>query len=67
MNWKKPRPRATPEPMAVAMKTAEKACTATMAKRRRLPDRRAGYTQKATIGGHKIYLAHRRIPRWHTG
>ncbi|HVK09625.1 MAG TPA: vitamin B12-dependent ribonucleotide reductase, partial [Gemmataceae bacterium] len=27
-----------------------------LAKRRRLPDRRAGYTQKARIGGHKIYL-----------
>ncbi|MCB9476128.1 MAG: vitamin B12-dependent ribonucleotide reductase [Deltaproteobacteria bacterium] len=25
-------------------------------KRRRLPGRRRGYTQKATIGGHKIYL-----------
>jgi len=27
-----------------------------LAKRRRLPDRRAGYTQKAKIGGHKVYL-----------
>ena len=26
------------------------------ARRHRLPDRRAGYTQKARIGGHKIYL-----------
>ncbi|MDA0230566.1 MAG: vitamin B12-dependent ribonucleotide reductase [Proteobacteria bacterium] len=25
-------------------------------KRRRLPDRRKGYTQKAIVGGHKIYL-----------
>ncbi len=24
--------------------------------RRRLPERRSGYTQKATVGGHKIYL-----------
>ncbi len=24
--------------------------------RRRLPDRRAGYTQKATVGGHKVYV-----------
>ncbi len=24
--------------------------------RRRLPDRRKGYTQKATVGGHKVYL-----------
>ncbi len=27
-----------------------------IAKRRRLPDRRKGYTQKAIIGGHKVYL-----------
>ncbi|MCG8545554.1 MAG: vitamin B12-dependent ribonucleotide reductase, partial [Alphaproteobacteria bacterium] len=26
------------------------------AQRRRLPDRRKGYTQKATVGGHKVYL-----------
>jgi len=30
-------------------------------KRRRLPDRRAGYTQKARIGTHKMYIRHRRI------
>jgi ribonucleoside-diphosphate reductase alpha chain len=27
-----------------------------IAKRRKLPARRSGYTQKATVGGHKIYL-----------
>ncbi|MEQ8763664.1 MAG: vitamin B12-dependent ribonucleotide reductase [Planctomycetota bacterium] len=27
-----------------------------IAKRRRLPNRRGGYTQKAVIGGHKVYL-----------
>jgi ribonucleotide reductase alpha subunit len=27
-----------------------------IAKRRRMPDRRGGYTQKAVIGGHKVYL-----------
>ena len=27
-----------------------------MASRRRLPDRRKGYTQKSIIGGHKVYL-----------
>ncbi len=27
-----------------------------LAKRRRMPDRRAGYTQKAVIGGHKVYI-----------
>ncbi|HEV2334299.1 MAG TPA: vitamin B12-dependent ribonucleotide reductase, partial [Stellaceae bacterium] len=28
----------------------------TKAERTRLPDRRKGYTQKATVGGHKVYL-----------
>jgi len=27
-----------------------------LAKRRKLPNRRGGYTQKATVGGHKVYL-----------
>jgi ribonucleoside-diphosphate reductase alpha chain len=27
-----------------------------IAKRRRMPDRRGGYTQKAIVGGHKVYL-----------
>ena len=27
-----------------------------IAERRRLPDRRKGYIQKATVGGHKVYL-----------
>ena len=27
-----------------------------IAKRRKLPNRRGGYTQKATVGGHKVYL-----------
>ena len=27
-----------------------------LAERRRLPDRRKGYIQKATVGGHKVYL-----------
>ncbi len=37
-------------------KTTEKLVYRYMAKRNRLPDRRAGYTQKAVVGGHKIYL-----------
>ena len=41
-------------------RTAEKAAQRIMyryiAKRRKLPNRRAGYTQKATIGRHKLYL-----------
>jgi ribonucleoside-diphosphate reductase alpha chain len=43
---------AAPEPV----KVAEKIITRYIAKRRRLPDRRAGYTQKARVGNHKLYL-----------
>ncbi|MFM7149563.1 MAG: vitamin B12-dependent ribonucleotide reductase, partial [Gemmataceae bacterium] len=39
-----------------AVAAAEKIVYKYLAQRRRLPDRRAGYTQKARIGGHKIYL-----------
>ena len=35
---------------------AERVVVEYLRERRRLPDRRAGYTQKATIGGHKVYL-----------
>jgi len=38
------------------LKIAEKMVYRYLAKRRRLPYRRAGYTQKAKIGGHTIYL-----------
>src|SRR5437870_3517882 len=37
-------------------KIAERIVTRYIARRRRLPDRRAGYTQKARIGNHKIYI-----------
>ena len=40
----------------VAQELAERIVIKYMARRRRLPDRRSGYTQKATVGGHKIYL-----------
>jgi ribonucleoside-diphosphate reductase alpha chain len=39
-----------------AVRIAERIIVRYIAKRRRLPDRRAGYTQKARIGNHKIYL-----------
>jgi ribonucleoside-diphosphate reductase alpha chain len=39
-----------------AAKVAEKIVIRYLAKRHRLPHRRSGYTQKATVGGHKIYL-----------
>jgi len=34
----------------------EKVIVRYLARRRRLPHRRGGYTQKATVGGHKVYL-----------
>jgi ribonucleoside-diphosphate reductase alpha chain len=47
---------AVDEPKADPVRVAEKVIYRYIAHRRRLPDRRAGYTQKARIGNHKIYL-----------
>jgi ribonucleoside-diphosphate reductase alpha chain len=47
---------AAPPPQAEPLKLAEKVVYRYIAHRRRLPDRRAGYTQKARVGNHKIYL-----------
>jgi ribonucleoside-diphosphate reductase alpha chain len=51
---------AKEEPKAEVVKAAEKITEKVVyryiAKRRRLPDRRAGYTQKARIGSHKMYI-----------
>ena len=44
------------EPVRAAERITEKVIHRYIARRRRLPDRRAGYTQKARIGNHKIYL-----------
>src|SRR5207244_318585 len=44
------------EAKAEPVKVAEKIVHRYIARRRRLPDRRAGYTQKSRIGNHKIYL-----------
>ncbi|MCK4573575.1 MAG: vitamin B12-dependent ribonucleotide reductase [candidate division Zixibacteria bacterium] len=41
---------------SVSRKMAEKIVYRYIAKRRKLPYRRGGYTQKAQVGGHKIYL-----------
>jgi ribonucleotide reductase alpha subunit len=41
---------------ATPMQVAEKIVYRYIAKRRRMPQRRSGYTQKAIIGGHKVYL-----------
>jgi ribonucleoside-diphosphate reductase alpha chain len=35
---------------------AERVVVEYLRERRRLPERRAGYTQKATVGGHKVYV-----------
>jgi ribonucleoside-diphosphate reductase alpha chain len=47
---------ATPDVIAVAEKITERVLVRYLAKRRPLPARRNGYTQKAVIGGHKLYL-----------
>lgn len=40
----------------VAEKIVEKVVYKEISKRRLLPNRRSGYTQKASVGGHKVYL-----------
>ncbi len=40
----------------VAERATRKLVYRYIAKRRKMPNRRAGYTQKAVVGGHKIYL-----------
>ncbi|MFT5434209.1 MAG: ribonucleoside-diphosphate reductase alpha chain, partial [Myxococcota bacterium] len=41
---------------APVMQAAKRAAVEHIAKRRRMPYRRGGYTQKAVVGGHKVYL-----------
>ena len=43
-------------PIAPAVKAAEQVIKIIQNKRRALPHRRKGYTQKAIVGGHKVYL-----------
>jgi len=47
---------AAPSVATVAEKVAERVLVRYLHKRRSLPARRGGYTQKAIIGGHKLYL-----------
>src|SRR5579883_2973444 len=47
---------AQQQPYATPMQIAEKIVYRYIAKRRPMPQRRSGYTQKATIAGHKVYL-----------
>jgi ribonucleoside-diphosphate reductase alpha chain len=53
-------PAAAPAPAPVLPErvkaAAEKMAEVHVARRKRLPARRKGYTQKATVGGHKVYL-----------
>ncbi|HEY1975639.1 MAG TPA: hypothetical protein VGG89_03770 [Candidatus Baltobacteraceae bacterium] len=44
------------QPFITPMQVAEKIVYRYIAKRRSMPQRRSGYTQKATISGHKVYL-----------
>ncbi len=46
---------ATSQPQVIE-KVTEKVVTRYLKKRRSMPDRRGGYTQKAVIGGHKVYI-----------
>ncbi|HEX6143879.1 MAG TPA: vitamin B12-dependent ribonucleotide reductase [Geminicoccaceae bacterium] len=41
---------------AAVMRAAEQLAARAVAARHRLPNRRKGYTQKAVVGGHKVYL-----------
>ncbi len=43
-------------PAVAAQQLSERVVLRYLARRRRLPDRRRGYTQKAIVGGHKVYL-----------
>jgi ribonucleoside-diphosphate reductase alpha chain len=45
-----------PTAYTTPVQIAEKIVYRYIAKRRRMPDRRGGYTQKAVVGGHKVYL-----------
>jgi ribonucleoside-diphosphate reductase alpha chain len=47
---------AASEIVSIAEKITERVLVRYLAKRRPLPARRNGYTQKAVIGGHKLYL-----------
>ncbi|MBN1945803.1 MAG: vitamin B12-dependent ribonucleotide reductase [Bradymonadales bacterium] len=48
-----PQPEVIERPVEVVK---ERVVTRYLAKRRRLPNRRGGYTQKASLGNHNIYL-----------
>ncbi len=47
---------ATGDPVQIGAAMAERVVIRYQARRRRLPQRRTGFTQKASVGGHKVYL-----------
>jgi ribonucleoside-diphosphate reductase alpha chain len=47
---------AAADVQAVAERMTERVVTKYLRERHRLPNRRSGYTQKAVVGGHKVYL-----------
>jgi len=47
---------ASGDVLTAAEKITERVLVRYLARRRRMPERRLGYTQKAIVGGHKIYL-----------
>jgi ribonucleoside-diphosphate reductase alpha chain len=49
-------PELADQPQAEPVRIAEKIVHRYIARRRQLPSRRAGYTQKSRVGNHKIYL-----------
>lgn len=49
-------PVSVDQPAAAASQIAERIIVRYLARRRKLPPRRRGYTQKAAVGGHKLYL-----------
>jgi ribonucleoside-diphosphate reductase alpha chain len=49
-------PVSVDQPAAAAAQIAERVVVRYLARRRKLPARRRGYTQKAAVGGHKVYL-----------
>ncbi len=51
-----PRARMQPAPEPVVVDRVIERVVEAEPMRRRLPDRRKGYIQKATVGGHKVYL-----------
>ncbi|TAM65346.1 MAG: adenosylcobalamin-dependent ribonucleoside-diphosphate reductase [Microbacteriaceae bacterium] len=57
-------PEVNLQPFASPTQIAERIVYRYIARQRKLPARRSGYTQKATIGGHKVYL---RTGEYHDG